>query len=429
VAAGLPVDVVARDLLWGADVDPLAAAVTDAAIALWSRGTVPATGHVAVADALVTGRSSWPTMPSGGFDLVVGNPPFQGQLSRSTTRSAADQARLRARFGEAVGPYVDTAALFLLAGVDLAKRGGRVALVQPRSTAAARDAGPVRAALAARARLTDLWAPSGFAFAARVHVCVPVLAVGRREPEPDWGARLAQDEGVPVVVLPEGGRTIGHVASAIAPFRQHYYGLVPHVREVARAGGARPLVTSGLIDVGRCGWGRRPMRFAGVEWRRPSVDRRSLAKDDPGLARWVDRLAVPKVLVASQTKVIEVAADHGGRWVPCTPVVSVLPGRRADVDLVAAALSAPPAAAWAAARAAGTGLSPGSMRMSAELALSVPLPADRRRWQRAAAALAAGELDAFATLATAAHRLPDDTAQRVVAWWRTQVGLAPSPRG
>jgi hypothetical protein len=330
---------------------------------------------------------------------------------------------LRSRFGAAVGPYVDTAALFLLAGVDLARRGGRVVLVQPRSTAAARDAGPVRAALADRARLIELWAPPGFAFAARVHVCVPVLTVGRREPEPDWAARLAEDEGVPLVALPEDGRTIGQLASAVAPFRQHYYGLVPHVREVTRTAGARPLVTSGLIDVGRCGWGRRPVRFAGAEWRRPSVDRRSLARDDPGLAEWVDRLAVPKVLVASQTKVVEAAADHTGRWVPCTPVVSVLPHRGADVDRLAAALSAPPAAAWAAARAAGTGLSPGSIRMSADLALAVPLPPDRRRWSRAADALAAGELDEFAALATAAHRLPDDVSARVLDWWRGQVGL------
>jgi hypothetical protein len=362
-------------------------------------------------------------MPTAGFDLVVGNPPFQGQLSRSTTRTAADQARMRARFGDAVSPYVDTAALFLLAGVDLAKRGGRVALVQPRSTAAARDAGPVRAALAERARLTELWAPPGFAFAARVHVCVPVLAVGRREGEPDWGARLAEGEGVPVVALDEGARTVGHLATAVAPFRQHYYGLVPHVREAARAAGARPLVTSGLLDVGRSAWGRQPTRFAGREWRRPSVDRRSLAREDPGLAQWVDRLAVPKVLVASQTKVIEAAADPGGRWVPCTPVVSVLPKRPADVDLVAAALSAPPAAAWAAARAAGTGLSPGAIRMSADLALSVPLPADRRRWRQSADALAAGDLDAFAELATAAHRLPDAAAAAVLAWWRAHVGL------
>lgn len=419
VASGLPIEVVARDLLWGADVDPLAAAVADTAIALWSRGTVPATGHIVVADPLVAGRRAWPAAPDRGFDLVVGNPPFQGQMATSTSRSSERQDRLRERYGPAVAPYVDTAALFLLAGVDLARRGGRVALVQPRSTAAARDAGEVRAALARRARLIDLWAPPGFAFAARVHVCVPVLAVGPGDHEADWSARLAAGDGIPLVELPAAGRTVGHLATAVAGFRQHYYGLVPHVREAGRSRSASPLVTSGLLGIGRSRWGAQEARFAGARWDRPAVDRRSLRRDDPELAAWVERVSRPKVLVASQTKVVEAAADRSGRWVPCTPVVSVVPKRPDDVDLLAAALCAPPAAAWAAARAAGTGMSPGAIRMSAELALAVPLPSDRRRWRRAADALAAGDLEAFAAHATAAHRLPPAQADAVLTWWHS----------
>ena len=152
------------------------------------------------------------------------------------------------------------------------------------------------------------------------------------------------------------------------------------------------------------------MRFAGELWQRPAVDLRSLRRDArPWLDR-VARLARPKVVVATQTRVIEAAADHGGTWVPCTPVVSVLPKRAADVDLLAAALCAPPAAAWAAARAGGTGPVPHAIRMSTELALAVPLPADRRAWRRAAAPWPTGDLDAFAEQATAMHGLPRATA-------------------
>jgi hypothetical protein len=61
--------------------------------------------------------------------------------------------------------------------------------------------------------------------------------------------------------------------------------------------------------------------------------------------------------------------------------------------------------------------------MSTDLALAVPLPVDRRAWRRAAAALAAGDLEAFADHATSAHRLPDDVSARVLDWWRGQVGL------
>src|SRR5690606_11293833 len=101
------------------------------------------------------GAGVWPDAPTEGFAAVVGNPPFQGQLARATARAVAETEALRARFDAALGPYVDTAALFLLVGVELAAPGARVAMVQPQSTAAARDAGAVREALAGRAALVD----------------------------------------------------------------------------------------------------------------------------------------------------------------------------------------------------------------------------------------------------------------------------------
>jgi hypothetical protein len=416
VELGHPAATVARDLLWGADIDPLAAAVAEAAIALWSGGTAPAAGHVVVADVLATGRGAWPSAPEAGFDAVVGNPPFQGQLAADTARGAPGRAALQARFGAQAAPYVDTAALFLLVAVELAAPGGRVALVQPQSTAAARDAGPVRAAVAERARLVELWVPAGEPFPARVQVCVPVLEVGGGELGADWAGKLAEGRGVPAVDL-GSGPVLGSMADAVAGFRQHYYGLVDHVHEGATGA---PLVTSGLLSVGACGWGARPARFAKRTWTRPVVDVAAVRAADARLDRWLDRVLRPKVAVATQTRVVEAAADRAGEWVPCTPVVSVVPHDPSAVDLVAAALCAPPASAWAARRAAGTGLSPDAIRMSSELALAVPLPTDRGLWQQAAVALAAGDLAAYAAPATAMYRLPPAVAETVTAWWRTQ---------
>jgi hypothetical protein len=410
--------VVARDLLWGADLDPVAAAVSEAAIALWSGGVAPEPGHVVAADTLRLGRQAWADAPAMGFGCVVGNPPFQGQLASATVRSGPEQAALRERFAEVVTPYVDTAALFLVAGVELAAAGARVAMVQPTSTAASRDAGAVRAALAGRARLVDLVLPAGRAFAANVHVCVPVLEVGDGEAAPDWVGRLAFARGVPEVDF-SGRPEVGSMATAVAGFRQHYYGLIPHVREDHEPA---PLVTSGLIDVGACHWGARPARFAKRTWQRPGVQVEDGAELGPGLGAWLDRLRRPKVVVASQTRVVEAAADRAGTWVPCTPVVSVLPDDPDEVDLLCAALCSPPVSAWAARRAGGTGLSPGALRISTALVLAAPLPEDRDTWAEAASALAAGDLDAFAALATEMHHLPADTAASVLEWWICTLG-------
>lgn len=417
LAGGLSAAVVARDLLWGADVDPLAAAVTEAAIALWAGGVAPAPGHVVAGDTLHAGAAAWPASPRDGFDVVVGNPPFQGQLGRATARTGDAAARLRERYGAAVTPYVDTAALFLLLGVELCKEGGRVALIQPLSTVASRDAGGVRAALTARSRLVDLWAPAGRLFAASVRVCVPVLERGAGG-ESDWAARVATAQGVPAAVL-AGSGTVADLAEVVAGFRDEYYGLVGHVREAGEVVEA-PLLTCGLIGLGSSAWGARPARFAKQTWLRPEVDVASARRASLRVGGWLDRVRRPKVVVASQTRVIEAAADRGGGWVPSTPAIGVVPTDPADVDRLTAALSAPPVAAWAMQRAVGTGMSPGAIRVSAGLLASVPLPRDLDAWDVATRLLVAGELEAYGAAATAMYGLAGDEAAEVERWWASR---------
>ena len=58
------------------------------------------------------------------------------------------------------------------------------------------------------------------------------------------------------------------------------------------------------------------------------------------MAGWVDDLQVPKVLVATQTRVGEAAVDEVGTWVPSVPTIAVVaPAERlwavAAVDLLA----------------------------------------------------------------------------------------------
>ena len=83
--------------------------------------------------------------PGGLFDVVVGNPPYLGQLARATSRGG------RSALGG--GPYADVAAEFLARSLALVRPdGGRVALVLPQSVLSSRDTGPIRAAVRSRAR-------------------------------------------------------------------------------------------------------------------------------------------------------------------------------------------------------------------------------------------------------------------------------------
>jgi hypothetical protein len=423
---------VVRHLLWGADIDPVGLAAAEAALALWA-GEAPPAGRLVAADALADG-TVWPDRPAAGFHAVVGNPPFQNQLGQATARTSPQQARLRARYGPAVRAYTDAAWLFLLAGCDLARAGGRVALVEPQSLVGARDAAAVRSAVDERARLLDIWVDERPVFAASVRVCAPVLEVEpqRRHGEANaWSERFADAVGIPRVRTTSSG-TIGDLADVIAGFRDEYYGLAALVREHAVGAEAMsPLITSGLIDWLGCSWGRRPARFAKRTWRAPAVDLAELDRAGARAARrWVARTRVPKLVVATQTRIVEAAVDADGSWVPSVPVVSVVPHDPADLWRLAAAVASPTATAWLLGRAPGTALARGALKVAGPDLLALPLPAERDAWDEAAAAVrdvAAGSpwpgaADRFLEAAAAAYATPPS----ITAWWRGRAGTTAS---
>ncbi|HEX6236772.1 MAG TPA: N-6 DNA methylase [Acidimicrobiales bacterium] len=416
-ARGVPrVDVVRR-ALWGADIDPVGLAAAEAALALWA-GEPPPAGRLVVADPLRSGAAAWQDAPGRGFDLVVGNPPFQSQLDRTTARAAADRTALRDRFGGAMRAYTDTAWLFLLLGCEIAAPGGRVVLVQPQSLVAARDAEAVRRALDDRARLLRLWVERQPVFGAAVRVCAPVLeATGRAAPgtapapdaapgsrgasaagspgEDAWRDGLAAAIGLPRVSPRAAGR-LGDRAQVIAGFRDEYYGMTDLVRE-ARARerrvllngrgdvAASALVTSGAIGWSATTWGTVPVRYARRRWAAPVVDLEVAAGCGSRAARrWIARTSGPKVLVASQTRVLEAVVDGSGRWVPSVPVVALVPREPDDVWLLAAAVLAPAATAWLARCAPGTALARDAIRVAAPDLAALPLPGDPGAWREAA---------------------------------------------
>ncbi len=462
-AAGLGPGEIVRSHLWGLDVDPGAVAVAEAALGLWAAledvdtpdtpddPDAPAApgAHVSVGDALIDD-------PVGFFDLVVGNPPFLGQLREATRHGNHRRAALTERWRDVIRPYTDASALFLLAGRNHLAPGGRMVLVQPLSLLAARDASAVRAAALNGARLRGLWIAPEPVFGAAVRTCAPIIEVATGPTGPgaslampvarwvgpraeQWpavtSARIDSDDpgaswaplaldvlGVPQVALTHNkpSSTVGDLAAVTAGFRDEFYGLAPYVHELPD--GAEPdsrqwapLITCGLIHPGWHGWGSEPTRFAKRRWIRPAVDLVALRAGDPKLARWVDARLRPKVVVATQTRIVEVAADPAGTVVPSVPVISVEPADAADVNRLAAALSAPPITAWALGEVAGTGLSAKAVKLSARTVASIPLPLDRDAWADAASAFAAGKIGTFAAAATAAYGLAAD--HPVVEWW------------
>jgi SAM-dependent methyltransferase len=343
------------------------------------------------------------------FDAVVGNPPFLSQMAASTTRGGAS------RHGG--GPYADAAAEFLALAVRLAHpEHGRIALVLPQAILGARDAGPVRAAVDELAdHAWSWWSPDQAWFDASVNVCL----VGLRRPSTGrtpvlaWTAVVTDRLGIPTVAVHEldTDGVLADRAHLNANFRDEYYALVGNVHDDADG---PPLVTSGLIDPGRCRWGERSVRFAKQDYTCPRVDLDGLS----GRFRaWADRKLVPKVLVANQTRMIEAVADVDGAWLPGVPVTTVTPSPDQPddaVDQVAAVLTSPVASAICWHRTAGTGLSTRSMRLGPAPLGDVPWPAGDLG--PAVDALARGDVVACGGAVLAAYGVEDGDA--LLAWWR-----------
>ncbi len=276
-----------------------------------------------------------------------------------------------------------------------------------------------------------------------------------------WAQMAADALGAPslppmtTAARPDELRRLGDLATASAGFRDEHYGLAAACREAlddellgpsgpllaaaGREAGAvggsaldglpvARVVTVGSIDPLELAWGRRPIRFGGRRWDRPVVDR---ARLDPKVGRWFDRNLGPKVLLATQTKLLEPVVDWNGDLMPATPVIAVAaPADR--LAHVAAVLLAPPVSAWAWRRWFGTALTVDAIKLAARQVIELPLPPGGGLWDEAAALVAetrGGDPDGIrstvqevAAIMTAAYGASDE----VLTWWQRRWGGEPS---
>ncbi len=440
---------------YASDIDAIALEVCAAALELWCG--CRATPVLHCGDALLELPESWPT----SFDLIIGNPPFLGQLTADTSRDKLRRAQLVVAFDDVARGYVDESGLFLHEALSRMGPHGVVALVLPESILAARDARPIRVSAARESSLAVLWIDDGQSFAAAVDVVALVFTarppeldgtvvvtgsgipvVAHRPTDGSWSPLLAVARGVPRVQEPPGRKVLGDLAAVTAGFRQHFYGLVGAVREATDAeldptvDELTPrLVTTGAIDALSLRWGRRAVRFAGVKWQAPVVDLSFIP--DAAVREWFEERRVAKLLLATQTKVLETVGDPLGTLLPSVPTLSVEPLDDGDVWRLAAVITSPWASAWVAARAAGSGLSSDAFRVRSSEIAALPLPSDGDAWDEGArlaeqAQHASSERD-MAAYAKALRSLGEvmmeaygDVDTSTIEWWWDLLG---SPEG
>ncbi len=369
------------------------------------------------ADALSTGWLD-SVQPEGGFDLVIGNPPYLSQMAAATTRGGSS--------GRGGGPYMDAAAEFLALGMELVDpEGGRLAYVLPQSILSAQDAGEVRRRIDERS--TMIWSTwtGERDFDAQVVTCALAFEFGRRfgdANDGNWSHVVTERSGVPALAsvfertTSEAG-SLGDRVRLNANFRDEYYGMIPAVGDHASG---PPLITSGLIDPGRCLWGERPVRFAKQRFTAPRLD---LAALDDKMSRWAEQRLVPKVLIANQTPILEAVCDPNGDWLPGVPVVAAYPhdanSAVATAWEVAAVLTSPAASTWAWHQRGGTGLGPTAIRVGPTMLAELPWPDGPL--DAAIDALRSGDVERCGALVDAAYGLSAPEQESAMGWWQVSL--------
>jgi predicted RNA methylase len=403
-------------------------------------------------------------------DVVIANPPFLGQLRRGTVVDRASAARWRARVGDAVRGYADPAAAFLLLSLRCLRAGGTAAVILPRSLLAAASVQEIRDEADRLARLERIWMDDRFSFDAGTRVCIVSMRArgARLSTSPGhalvvhgevqaslpwrfwkgrWSAAAAASAGVPALEVRESGR-IGDLAGVTADFRDQYYGLRGALCDDRHAGRGLnamrprtaaidrrasrmdrlPVITTGLIGWNRSLWGERSARLLGRVFAHPAARVPALLPRGE-MRGWLSAALHPKILVATQTPVIEAVVDPRGELAPGVPVIRLLPHDAHDVWPLAVALLAPATSAVAWWRHAGAGLSPKAIKLSARQVGELPLPSDRVAWMEAAQRLREAQearndaerrvaLERFAESANMAYRVPKSRRVALLRWWK-----------
>lgn len=429
----------ALDSVAGMDIDPGAVRVASLAVSLWaaSKGCEGFEPNLSCGDALVDYPGCWPKP-----DAVMGNPPFASPL-RSAAADPIVQ-KFREERPSLFGPYADTAACHLVRSVELTEPGGVVCLIQPVSVLSGRDTEGMRNHFDSAAPLEAMWCAHETIFDAGVRVVAPVLSVGGKRAAvrlgsgtrphvvrtvttltTSWSALAAEAFGVPSAKI-EVTATLGDLVEATAGFRDEHYGLAAACTEQIGEKRELRITTVGSIDPLFGWWGHRPMRFGGKMWNRPVVQVENL---EGKVRRWVENQLKPKVLLPTQSKVLEPLIDQTGDLIPATPVLAI----HADehrLHHVAAVLLAPPVVAWALRQSFGSAMSLNALKLSATDVRKIPLPPKDDIWDEAAEFLASADTSTIEKARTVALSVAElmmwayGADPEVFAWYESRFPVA-----
>lgn len=427
---------IATNCIYGFDIDGAAVDLV--------RESLPTGGRFAVADALAGDWSEhFPEVferENPGFDAILGNPPFLNRISKLTRLDSARKRSLKRRFAEIWAPYANEASLFLVQSLRNTRTGGVVALVQPESLLGARDSLPTRHWVESHAALAHLWVAKKPVFAAAVRTILPVfIKCGDQdvvtcshslpvvssaeqtflEGRTSWGPLASDVYGLPLVPSFESTGVLNEVLEVSAGHLKEFYAIAPFVREFAS--GDCKLVTTGMISRFANSWGKQSALYRRQSYFEPAVD---LAQIPVSLhtRKSIASARSPKLLLATQTRRLEITVDDAGECLAAVPLLTLIPQLGMELLEVATLFASPLLSVLAARETLGTGLAGGVIKLNAEQVRALPLPKHVELWKEASSRFEIWwqsehdliQLIPICRLLNLAYGLPEDFA---IEWW------------
>lgn len=338
----------------------------------------------------------------GGFDLIIGNPPFANAMEGGTRTLLP---AIRAALYPELCASSDLSHAFLAQALHLVNATGHIAFVLPRSVLSAAGAAGVRSTAMKCLRPVKVRLPErcDLFSGADVHVCLLTLgheaetqvefASGTKQPfrcrgvvhSAQWWEEL-QRLRQPTVAVPSARTTtrLDEMFEVRATFFvQDFYALREHLEDAEHGTGPR-FITTGLIEPGESLWGQVLCRYAKRDRLHPRLMLNAMPE---ALRRKVQRQLVPKILVAGLARRVEALLDREGELVGALQTFMLTPkvGGFAALEVLADWLNGGAAAELLRCKLGANALSGGNISLRPDFLRALPLPRSVVRGVRAQA--------------------------------------------
>lgn len=280
-------------------------------------------------------------LAAGGFDLVIGNPPYLG-AEQMSDRFPNWRQDCTARYRTASGNW-DLFCVFVERSIELCKTGGLTSFVVPNKLASASYATAVRRLLAVEHHLLMIRDYTQIPiFPVAVY---PIVYVTRKTPPPpqftvryerverlesgtevvtaeDLSDRLFRQPEQPWPIFTHAAVTdlilrlqqtfpaLGTIAQITgAATVAEAYQMQTLIQECSQETNGLKLVNSGTIDRYRCLWGEKLCRYLGRTFRYPGVIEPQISQLP---AKRLQQARQPKIIVAGLSRMLECMVDPEG---------------------------------------------------------------------------------------------------------------------